>query len=224
MICVSVLDGGTHATRPSNARVAHSFPVAFSVYSYFLIVVTHNRPCATVEVTWSRHTRKGDRRHLRHTASSPWGGPGVRRVGASPPCTVRTQGIFAWPPRKNVLDVRCASVRCGLCMWVSVLQWRKVPLPFSVSLDGRLYMCFALRVACGRTAPQVCSGTNRKTASLSAVRCAAGMLWCTPENRVSLGGTLRRRYAMVRTVKHRHEALACVGVRRNTSGCSCRGS
>ena len=122
-------------------------------------------------------------------------------MGASPPCTVRTQGIFAWPPRKNVLDVRCASVRCGLCMWVSVLQWRKVPLPFSVSLDGRLYLCFALRVACGRTAPPVCSGTNRKTASLSAVRCTAGMLWCTPENRVSLGGTLRRRYAMVHTGK-----------------------
>ena len=51
-------------------------------------------------------------------------------------------------------------------------------------------MGFLLRVAHGRTAPPVCYGANRKTASLSVVRSAAGMLWCTPENHVSLSDTL----------------------------------
>jgi hypothetical protein len=222
MICVSVLDGGTHATRPSNARVAHSFPVAFSVYSYFLIVVnTQPSMCDRGGDVVTTHQKR------RPVPSQTHGEFTVGRT-RGPPC-----GGLAPLYRANARYFRLAApkrmfwmcgVRCGLCVWVSVLQWRKVPLPFSVSLDGRLYLGFALRVACGRTAPPVCSGTNRKTASLSAVRCAAGMLWCTPENRVSLGGTLRRRYAMVHTGKHRHEARACVGVRRNTSGCSCRGS
>ena len=36
-------------------------------------------------------------------------------------------------------------------------------------------------------APPACCGAHRKTASLSAVRCATGMLWCTLENHVCVG-------------------------------------
>jgi hypothetical protein len=56
------------------------------------------------------------------------------------------------------------------------------------------FWSFFLRVACGRTAPPVCSGTNRKTASLSAVRCAADLLRRKPESGVSLGDTLSRQF------------------------------
>ena len=87
--------------------------------------------------------------------------------------------------RKHVLGVRCAVTRCAVYVWVSVLQWRKVPLPFSFSLEGGLLLVHQVE---SRSWPD----------------CTAGMLRCsTPENRVSLGGTLRRRHAAVHTGKPR---------------------
>ena len=89
-----------------------------------------------------------------------------------------------------------------VCVWVSVLQWRKVPLPFSVSFDGmfRSVLLFESRLW-----PD----------------CTTGLFWYKPENRVSLGGTLRRRYAMVHIGKPRLSRRCaappvCYGAHRKT--------
>ena len=100
--------------------------------------------------------------------------------GGLAPCTVRTPGIFAWPPRKNVLDVRCAiswSVRVGEC--AAVEEGSSSFLGF-FGWQTLLVVRFESRLWPDST---------------------TGLFWYKPENRVSLGGTLRRRYAMVHTGK-----------------------
>ena len=114
---------------------------------------------------------------------------GLVEGGSAPHVRCKMAGVTL--PKKRVLVCACALNVCIMwCVLCSAVEGGSSPFCGFFLLWELLVLL--LSVACGRTAPPVCCGTNWKTASLSAVCCAAGLLRYKPENRVSFGGTLRR--------------------------------